>query len=109
MPEVFVPPGHTIIFEGEKMSEFDPVAVGMNQAHAARHERLQQTAERFNDGSAFAAQESKQSFMLAKMMFGATAQNLLEKEGLADSLLQLKSSGIFPNNLASGGGVVSTP
>ena len=64
-----------------------------------KHEAMDQTLVRFNDGSGFTAQESKQVFLLQKMMFGATAQNLLEKEGLADTLLQLKSSGIFPSNL----------
>jgi len=70
---------------------------------------LDQTLLRFNDGSGFVAQESKQGFVLQKMMFQATAQNLLEKEGLADTLLQLKSSGVFPNNLPSTGGVVASP
>jgi len=77
----------------------------LSQGFIARHTRIEQTAERFNDGSAFVAQESKQGFLLQKMLMGATAQNLLEKEGLADTLLQLKSSGVFPGNLPSGGNV----
>lgn len=85
----------------------DETKVILEQSFVNTHKRLEQTAERFNDGSGFVAQESKQGFIIRQMLMGATAQNLLEKEGLADTLLQLKSSGQFPNNLPTGGGVVT--
>ena len=85
----------------------DETKVILEQSFVNSHKRLEQQAERFNDGSAFVAQESKQIFKLQQLLIMATAQNLLEKEGLADTLLQLKSSGQFPNNLPTGGGVVS--
>jgi hypothetical protein len=90
-----------------KMDETTKVI--LDQTYVGVHKRLEQIAERFNDGSAFVAQESKQGFLLAKGLMQATAQNLLEKEGLADSLMQIKSAGTFPNNLPSGGGVVVVP
>tara|TARA_B100000749_G_scaffold280852_1_gene279292 strand:+ start:8332 stop:8613 length:282 start_codon:yes stop_codon:yes gene_type:complete len=81
----------------------------LEQSFVNTHKRLEQTAERFNDGSGFIAQESKQQFLLQKQLMTATAQNLMEKEGLADTLMQLKTAGTFPNNLPSGGGVVLAP
>jgi len=91
------------------MAMGDDTKVILEQGFVFSHKRLEQTAERFNDGSGFVAQESKQTFLLREMLIGATAQNLLEKEGLADTLMQLKSAGTYPNNLGSGGGVVVTP
>lgn len=70
----------------------------LDESFASRHERLSQTAERFNDGSAFAAQESKQRFGLQQMLLGATAQNMLEQHGLADMVSQMKMAGSFPPN-----------
>lgn len=70
----------------------------LDESFASRHERLSQTAERFNDGSAFAAQESKQRFGLQQMLLGATAQNMLEKHGLGDMIAQMKMAGSFPPN-----------
>ena len=55
------------------------------------------SAERFTDNSAFVAAESKQSFLHTQKLVAATAQNLLEKDGLADSILQSKNAGIYPN------------
>ncbi len=79
------------------------LAKSMDQNFAVRHERLAQTAERFNDGAAFIAQESKQHFLHASSMVRAHAVNTLEKDGLADSILQSKTAGIFPNNLPATG------
>lgn len=87
----------------------DTISEVLSQTFVNQHKRLEQTAERFNDGSAFVAQESKQMFLLQKMLLGATAQNLLEKEGLADSLLQLKSAGTFPPDTLTGSAVATTP
>ena len=97
----------TTLMEGNEEMGDDTKAI-LEQTYVNTHKRLEQTAERFNDGSSFVAQESKQGFLLAKGLMQATAQNLLEKEGLADTLLQLKTSGQFPNNLPTSGGVVGT-
>ena len=69
----------------------------LDQNYATRIERLQQIAARFTDNSAFVAAESKQSFLHTQKLVAATAQNLLEKDGLADSILQSKNAGIYPN------------
>jgi len=105
--DVAVPQTKTQTTGDKKMDETTKVI--LDQTYVGVHKRLEQTAERFNDGSAFVSQESKQGFLLAKGLMQATAQNLLEKEGLADSLMQIKSAGTFPNNLPSGGGVVVVP
>ena len=102
--EIGTPPGGAGDDTTEaNMSEL--INKSMDQHFAQGHEQMSQTAQRFNDGSGFVAQESKQMFLIQKMLIGATAQNMLEKEGLADTLLQLKTSGTFPNNLPSGGNV----
>ena len=86
--------------DGEIPIPINPNEESEEMANALNSEAMDQTIVRFNDGSGFVAQESKQSFVLSKQMFQAVAQNLLEKEGLADTLLQLKSAGVYPNNLA---------
>jgi len=85
----------------------DLIAKSMDQHFAQGHEELSQQGRRFNGRSEFTASESQQTFLLQKTLLGATAQNLLEKEGLADTLLQLKGAGTFPpNQLGQGSGPV---
>ncbi len=77
----------------------DPqIQAQMAQAFATNHAVLQQTATRFNDGSAFAAQQSKQGFLLQERMVGAAAINQLETNGLADLVAQLKTAQNYPPN-----------
>lgn len=78
----------------------DIISKSMDQNFATRHERLNQTAERFNDGAAFVSQESKQHFLHSSAIVYASAANQMEKDGLADQTLQTKTAGIFPGNLA---------
>ena len=77
----------------------DIISKSMDQNFATRHERLNQTAERFNDGAAFVSQESKQHFLHSSAIVYASAANQMEKDGLADQTLQAKTAGIFPGYL----------
>lgn len=91
------------------MAISEVIEKAMDEAYTGRHDVLQQTLARFNDGSAYAAQESKQSFQHAKQQFLVNAIQMLEQDGLAARIAQLKASGVFPNNLPSGGNVWTVP
>jgi len=76
----------------------EQIKLTMAQGFATVHQTMQQTASRFNDGSAFAAQESKQGFLLQEKVVGAAAINQMEQDGLANLVTQLKTAGNFPPN-----------
>lgn len=90
-------------------SEIDEqIKLQMAQEFATNHAIMQQTASRFNDGSGFAAQESKQGFLLQEKVIGAAMVQLIEKNALADDTTQLKSAGNFPPNTNGGAVGVKT-
>jgi hypothetical protein len=53
--------------------------------------QFDQTSGRFNQRAAFADAAAMDGFNLMFMQFQATAQNLLEQNGLANTVLQLRS------------------
>ena len=57
---------------------------------------LSQTLTRFNANITHVSEESAKSWLLQRLLIGATAQNLLEQHGQANMQTQLKSSGMFP-------------
>lgn len=83
--------------EGKEKCEMDEqIKKQMEQSFATHHEHLNHTANRFNDGSAFAAQESKQGYLLAKGQVGADALNKLEQDGSATLAMLLKNALLQP-------------
>jgi len=74
----------------------ETIKIALDQGFANVHQTLQQTLGRFNDGAGFASQESKQSHLLRTSQYEATAQNMLEQDGLASRLVQMKAAGMFP-------------
>lgn len=87
-----------LVLKEDEMPLDEQISKQMQQNFANENTLLMQTASRFNDGSAFVAQESKQSFLLQQRVIGAAAVNQLERDGLADLTMQLKSAGNYPPN-----------
>lgn len=81
---------------GERCTMDEQIKKQMEMDFATQHKLLNETATRFNDGSGFAAQESKQGFLLAKGQVGADALNKLEREGNSELAMLLKSALLQP-------------
>ena len=86
--------------EDDTMADtIDPQIDKQMQMNFANHNsQLDHTAQRFNDGSSYVAQESKQSFQHSTRLVGAEAANSLETHGLADLINQLKAAQNMPPN-----------
>ena len=76
--------------EETKMDEQIKAQMGQNFANL--HRQFDDAAARANNNSVFIQQQSQELFLHTKQLVGATAQNLMEKNGLADSILQQRSA-----------------
>lgn len=95
--------------KGDAMAKLSIIEGAMDEAFSERHNALQQVLVKFQDGSGYVAQESKQLFQLERMQYTAAAIQQLEQDGLSARITQLKASGVFPNYLPSGGNVFTVP
>ena len=74
-----------------------PDFIGAASAHT-----MEQTAVRFNDGSAATAITERQEFVKDLKVVNVSMLQQLEQDGLANVLMQLKSAGNFPPNTVGG-------
>jgi hypothetical protein len=74
-----------------------PDFIGAASAHT-----MEQTAVRFNDGSAATAITERQEFVKDLKVTNVTMLQQLEQDGLANVIMQLKASGSMPPNTVGG-------
>ncbi len=70
----------------------------IDQGFAERSELIRQTAMRSNNSATFIQEQSQQGFLNESRLVGALAAGRLEKNALADSILQMRASAGQPGN-----------
>jgi hypothetical protein len=85
------------------MSEVDPtVKKVLDEGFAERSELIRQTAIRGNAAATFIQEQSQSQFLESSRLVGALAAGRLEKNALADAILQQRSAAGQPGNAPSG-------
>lgn len=74
----------------------------LDQGFAERSELIRQTAMRANNSATFIQEQSQQGFLNSSQLVGALAAARLEKNALADAVLQQRAAAGQPGNAPAG-------